>query len=461
MSRSDASEVRDHAVVLGAGIAGLCTAAVLTRHFNRVTLVERDHITAKSMDGKARRGVPQGPHIHLVLSRAAQQMEQLFPGLIQQCLADGALDSELGSESRITYHGHTILPIPSGIDAILASRPFLESHLRTLTLRLPTLALRENVQVTGLITTGGQGATTVRGVRVHPRGGDVGGDAGGDAGGDVGGDVVEADLVVDAMGRGARSGVWLKEMGYERAPEERTRTDVTYASRHFALPHEILGTDRAVVIGATSSQPRGMVFAAQENATWVLSLQIYGDHKAPATDAEFLASAATVAPPDIMRHLQTAEPLDPIAVYRFPCGIRRRYDQLRRFPGGLLAIGDALCSVNPVYGSGISLAAAEAIALGECLAEESAEPLARRFFRTAHRTAYPTWWLAKCGDYSISRAGPGAKLLGSCFRLLSAAAADDPKTATAMLRSLALVDSPSKLVRPRILQQMIRSRLRS
>ncbi|MCM2389484.1 hypothetical protein [Streptomyces albipurpureus] len=204
-----------------------------------------------------------------------------------------------------------------------------------------------------------------------------------------------------------------------------------------------------------------MVFAAQENATWVPSLQIYGDHKAPSNDAEFLALAATLAPPDVMHHLQSAQPLDPIAVYRFPCGIRRRYDQLRRFPGRLLVIGDTLCSVNPVYGAGVSLAAAEAIALGECLAEESSAPLARRFFRTAHRTTYPTWWLAKCGDYSLSQAGLGARLLGSGFRLLSAAAAEDPATATAMLRSLALVDSPSTLVHPRILRRILRSRLRN
>ncbi|MFJ9643700.1 NAD(P)/FAD-dependent oxidoreductase [Streptomyces sp. NPDC101206] len=444
MRRAEVPAVRDHAVVLGAGIAGLCTAAVLTRHFARVTLVERDQIKGKAADGsRGRRGVPQSPHIHTVLTRAAQEMEQLFPGLIDQCLAGGAVSAELGSQSRITYHGHTLPQRFAGIDGIMASRPFLEARLRERTLQLRSLSLRDGVEVTGLATEGTRGGAAVRGVALYPRGMEAGGE------------VLEADLVVDAMGRGGRSGAWLEGMGYPRAREERTRIDVTYASRHFALPPDALGADRAVMVGATASRPRGMVFAAQENGSWVVSLHSYGHHRAPVDDEEFLAFAATIAPPDVMNELRRAEPLDQIAVYRFPCGVRRRYDLLKRFPDGLLAVGDALCSVNPVYGAGISLAVREAVLLEECLAEEAARPLARRFFSSAHDATYPAWWLSKIGDYSLVQDGVSARLLGSSFRRLMAAAASDPKTASAVLRSLSFVDSPLKLVRPRILRQML------
>ncbi|MFF4369445.1 NAD(P)/FAD-dependent oxidoreductase [Streptomyces sp. NPDC001594] len=437
---------RDHAVVLGAGIAGLCTAAVLTRHFARVTLVERDRITERRADGGDRRGVPQSPHVHTVLTHAVQQMEQLFPGLTGQCLADGAVGAELGTQSRITYHGHTLPQRFAGVDAIMASRPFLETRLRERTLRLTSLSLRDGAEITGLVTDGTGRGAAVRGVGLCSRTGGSGGE------------VLEADLVVDAMGRGARSGAWLEQLGYPRAPEERTRIDVTYASRHFALPPDALGSDRAVMIGATSSRPRGMVFAAQENGSWVVSLHAYGRCRPPTTDEELLDFAATIAPPDVMNVLRHAEPLDPLAVYRFPCGIRRRYDRLKHFPEGLLAIGDALCSVNPVYGAGISLAAREALLLGDCLAQEGAEPVARRFFSCAHHATRPAWWLSKIGDYSLVREGFSARLLGSSFRRLMAAAASDPTTASAVLRSLAFVDSPLGLVRPRILRQMLHQR---
>lgn len=443
MRRSQAPAARDHAVVLGAGIAGLCTAAVLTRHFARVTLVERDRIEGRRADGRARRGVPQSGHIHTVLAHAAQQMEQLFPGFIAQCLANGAVSAELGSQSRITYHGHTLPRTFAGIDAIMASRPFLEAELRERALRLTSLSLCDGAEATGLVTDGAGGEAVVRGVGLHPRRGEAGGG------------VLEADLVVDAMGRGARSGAWLEEMGCPRAPEERTRINVTYASRHFALPPGALGADRAVMIGATSSRPRGMVLAAQENGRWVVSLHGYGNVRIPEDDGEFLDFAAAIAPPDVMSELRRAEPLDPIAVYRFPCGVRRRYDRLKRFPEGLLAIGDALCSVNPVYGAGISLAAREAVLLGECLAGEGAEPLARRFFASVHDATYPAWWLSKIGDYSLVQDGIRARMLGSSFRRLMAAAAQDPNTASALLRSLSFVDSPLRLARPRILRQML------
>ncbi|MFJ8159969.1 NAD(P)/FAD-dependent oxidoreductase [Streptomyces sp. NPDC096136] len=443
MRRSEPPAARDHAVVLGAGIAGLCTAAVLTRHFARVTLVERDRVKGRRADGGARRGVPQSPHIHTVLAHAAQQMERLFPGLIEQCLAHGAVSAELGSQSRITYHGHTLPQTFAGIDAIMASRPFLEAELRERVLRLPSLSLRDGAEATGLVTDGAGGEAAVRGVGLHPgRGG-------------AGGEVLEADLVVDAMGRGARSGAWLEEMGYRRAPEERTRINVTYASRHFALPPDALGADRALMIGATPSRPRGMVLAAQENGSWVVSLHGYGNVRPPEGDGEFLDFAAAIAPPDVMGELRRAEPLDPIAVYRFPCGVRRRYDRLKRFPDGLLAIGDALCSVNPVYGAGISLAAREAVLLGECLAEDGTRPLARRFFASVHDATRAAWWLSKIGDYSLMQDGFSARLLGSSFRRLMAAAAQDPDTASALLRSLAFVGSPLELARPRILRRML------
>ncbi|MFF4579856.1 NAD(P)/FAD-dependent oxidoreductase [Streptomyces sp. NPDC001373] len=443
MRRSEDPAARDHAVVLGAGIAGLCTAAVLTRHFTRVTLVERDRIKGRRAVGSARRGVPQSPHIHTVLAHAVRQMEQVFPGLTDQCLANGAVSAELGSQSRITYHGHMLPQRSAGIDAIMASRPFLEAELRERALRLTALSLRDGAEVTGLVTDGTRGEAAVRGVGLYPRRGQAGGE------------VLEADLVVDAMGRGARSGAWMEQMGYRRAPEERTRINVTYASRHFALPPDALGADRAVMIGATASRPRGMVFAAQENGTWVVSLHSYGNDRLPEDGQGFLECAAAIAPPDVMSELRRAEPLDPIAVYRFPCGVRRRYDRLKHFPDGLLAIGDALCSVNPVYGAGISLAAREAVLLGECLAAKGAEPLARRFFASAHDATHAAWWLSKIGDYSLMPNGLSPRLLGSAFRRLMAAAANDPKTASALLRSLSFVDSPLELARPRVLRQML------
>lgn len=50
-----------HAVVIGGSIAGLLAARVLLKHYDQVTLLERDHFP----NGPAGRpGIPQAQHVH-------------------------------------------------------------------------------------------------------------------------------------------------------------------------------------------------------------------------------------------------------------------------------------------------------------------------------------------------------------------------------------------------------------
>ena len=77
--------------------------------------------------------------------------------------------------------------------------------------------------------------------------------------------------------------------------------------------------------------PRGGVPAAIEGDRYILTLSgILGDQ--PPTDpAGFEAFAATLVFPDIGQVLQGAEPLDDPVAIRFPAGVRRRDERLRRF----------------------------------------------------------------------------------------------------------------------------------
>ena len=196
-----------------------------------------------------------------------------------------------------------------------------------------------------------------------------------------------ADLVIDATGRGSRTPRWLAELGYPTPNEDRLEIGLGYASRIYRLRPGALGADHGVVTGATPSVPRGGVLAAIEGDRYILTLSgILGDHP-PIDPAEFEAFAATLVFPDIPQALQGAQPLDEPVAIRFPASVRRRYEWLRRFPQQLLVTGDAVCSFNPVYGQGMTVAALEALALRQLLAGGVSQP--RRYFRTS--PAWSTW----------------------------------------------------------------------
>ena len=63
---------------MGASMAGLLAARVLSELFERVTLIERD-LPPETPD--TRKGVPQGRHAHALLTRGEQILSRLFPGL--------------------------------------------------------------------------------------------------------------------------------------------------------------------------------------------------------------------------------------------------------------------------------------------------------------------------------------------------------------------------------------------
>ena len=196
-----------------------------------------------------------------------------------------------------------------------------------------------------------------------------------------------------------------------------------------------------------------------EGDRWMLTLAgILGDH--PPTDPDgFLAFARSLQFPDIHDAIHDGVPLDDPVAFRFPASVRHHYEQSPRFPAGLLAMGDALCSFNPIYGQGMSVAALEALILRRHLAR-GVEPQHRRWFRDLARLIDVPWQMAAGGDLMFpgveGRRTRQLQMMGSYIARLHAAATHDVRVATAFIRVAGLVSPPPTLLRPDIAVRVLR-----
>jgi 2-polyprenyl-6-methoxyphenol hydroxylase-like FAD-dependent oxidoreductase len=437
-------QIGDHAVVLGASMAGLLAARVLTDSYGQVTVIDRDELPETPMH---RRGVPHGRHLHALAARGQQALEELFPELTAALVADEVPIGDLLANGRLYFSGHRLRQAPTGLVLVCASRPFLEGRVRARVRAVPNVAFLDRCDVVGLATT--PDGRRVTGPRVLRR-------ADGSAD-----EVLAADLVVDATGRGSRTPIWLDALGYPRPEREQVGIGLGYATRTYRLPPDALGGDLAVLNAATPQHPRLGALLMLEGDRWMLTLGgILGDH--PPTDPDgFLAFARSLRFPDIYEAVRDAEPLDEPVAFRFPASVRHRYERLGRFPDGLLVLGDAVASFNPIYGQGMSVAALEALTLRRHL-EQGVEPQPRRWFRALARVVDVPWDMSAGGDLAFpgvqGRRTLKVRLVNAYLARLHAAAAHDAGLASAFVRVAGLVAPPQSLLHPGIAIRVLRRR---
>lgn len=416
------------AVVLGASIAGLLSARVLADAFDRVLIIERDEPGGLT----PRRGVPQARHLHGLMERGRQIIEELFPGFTAELAEAGAPTTEVLRESRWYLSGLRVRPTDTGLTTLLAGRPMLENGILTRTLALPGVELWHRTAV------GLSGGSRITGVRLADGG------------------EVAADLVVDATGRGSRAADWLAGLGHERPAEERVDVDLGYSSRMYRRKPEHLDGDLAVVV-STMPGFRGGGAITLEGDRWHVTLAgMLGDH--PPTDpAEFERFAATLPVPDVHEIVRVAEPLDDPVPHRFTGSLRRRYDRISTPPQGFLVLGDAVCSFNPLYAQGMTVAGQQALALRSCLPD----PDPARFYREAAGAIDVAWQLSTGSDLRYPGVeGPRSlrsRIVGAYSARAQVAAHHDAAVARTFMRTANLTIPPTSLLAPGIAVRVLRA----
>ena len=237
----------DRAVVLGASMSGLLAARVLADFFGNVTVIERDELTDSPAD---RRGVPQGRHAHALLMRGAHILRDLFPGLLDDMVADGAPVWDDGELSKLSWSFNGHLLVRSGkiagdhkeMAVYCPSRPFLEHHVRSRLQAMQNVTIHGGRDIVGF--TSNSERSCVTGVQCADRTGN-------------GPQEIPADLIVDARGRGSNMPAVLEDLGYRRPDEDRITMHTAYVSQLFRIPPGTLD-QKVIVVSPAPGRPRGL-----------------------------------------------------------------------------------------------------------------------------------------------------------------------------------------------------------
>jgi 2-polyprenyl-6-methoxyphenol hydroxylase-like FAD-dependent oxidoreductase len=336
-----ASILFETACVLGGSVAGLLAARVLADHARQVVVIERDTVTAED---QPRPGVPQDQQLHVLLPGGFYWLERWLTSFTREMLDHGA---ELAEPGQFVQYLDGQKQLQAGQHRLLmASRPFIESRIRAKVLALPNVTIMQS-QATGLECRDG------RVTAVHCGSGET----------------LPADIVVDAMGRASKLSDWLSSAGYDRPELQRLPTGISYTSALFKRTAQKDEPELATAARFTPPYPlEDLVCAAVcaiENDQWLATVMGYGDIR-PGRDLKtFQETCAKLLP----AHAQlTGDPVTGEILSYYQADSRRRdYAGLTHLPAGLVSVGDAVASFNPIYGQGMSSAALHASCLSEYL----------------------------------------------------------------------------------------------
>ncbi|MCZ7373783.1 FAD-dependent oxidoreductase [Micromonospora sp. WMMC250] len=430
------------AVVVGGSVAGLLAARVLSDHADSVVIIDRDDPQVAG----ARPGVPQGTQLHALLPGGFLQLERLFPGFRDAALAQGAVEAP--PEARLNYlDGRPKVVVPDDADSLAGSRPLLEGLIRQQVLRLPNVKT-VTARATGLVFDG----DTVSGVRCEGAG--------------VTG-VETGDFVVDAMGRSSRLSDWLEQAGWERPVTRRMTVHLNYATALFRRPEVTLAT---TVVMALHTPKRGVdvagaAFFAIEDGRWMAMMAGYGNDRPGRTPEDFVRRLREQFPPEF-GEVADQEMLGDVQTYHHADSRRRDFHALKRFPAGLVSVGDAVASFNPVYGQGMTSAALHAACLSVYL--RSAPDLrtpARHFLALQQVVVDAAWSISTSADLALPHVdGPyprGYRISSWASRQIIEATVTDVATARRFNEVVSMREHPRSLARPGVLIGALRANRRA
>ncbi len=434
------------AIVIGSSIAGLLTARVLSKHFQSVTLVERDKVEDQPI---ARKGQPHTRHLHGLLVHGLQTLCEYFPDLLDGLRSSGNEELDMGLSMRWFCNGNYRTRFEFGWKSLSTSRPFLEWQIRRRVLSLPQIRLVDEHSVLKLLATGD--SRRITGVELAKRESKDKAQA------------LFADLIVDASGRGSLTPRWLQALGYAKPEESTVTCGAGYTTRLYERnAQDPNGKEWVFITPEAPNEYRAGGAFPIENNRWIVSLGGWHGNHAPADEAGFMAYAKSLPAPDVYDIIKRSLPASDIVVHKFPASQRRHYEKLRNFPEGYLVLGDAVCSFNPLYGQGMTAAILQAKELDRLLENRRGNlvGLYKPYFTSIARIIDIPWRTAVGEDFRFpetkGKKAPGTDLINAYVAKVHRATHHDPIVGNMFLRVMNLMAPPTSLFHPQILWRVFR-----
>lgn len=374
----------ERAIVIGGGMTGILAAKVLSTFYHQVFIIEKDEMPDSP---KNRLGTPQAFHPHRMLPLGKQIVERLFPGYTKELLTMGGFNTWHQTSRFITKDGE--LTLTDTEETAVTRRAMLEWVLMQRMLNEGRVQCLEKHEALSLQLK--EGTNQVIGLVVkdrHEKPGSI--------------REMKADLVVDASGRMSKLPKWLKDAGLTLPRADELTVSLGYSTRYYKIQLEAPYQQSMVVVGQPERQiPTGLFERVDHDLVAVLLSAAGGSHY-PTTDADqFDSETAALAHPAIADAITHLTPYTKPKGFRVPSCVRYHYEQMHDWPSGLLVMGDALCTLDPIHGQGMTKAALEAQTLERML--KQAQENERLSFEkdTLQQMQHASelgWWLCAIAD---------------------------------------------------------------
>ena len=366
--------MQEKAIVIGGSIAGLLTARVLSDYFKEVILIEKDN---RIDDGQIRIGTPQANHIHVLLAKGREILQDFFPELEGDLMKKGANKIDFLNDVRYRLPSGWAPKFNSGIITFTCTRTLLENTIRHQIQKISKIKIEQGKQITSLVLKKSNKISlkTKEGKEIH------------------------GDLIVDCTGRNTKTPSWLENIGFPKPRETKIDSFVRYSTRRYTPPKKDRKWKMLVILNNPIVNPRIGGIYPIEDGKWLVGLYSIGKNYPPTDEKGFLEFAQHLESRELYDALKDAVPDSEIYGYTVQGSRKYHYEEMKQWPDNFIVLGDAVSIFNPYYGQGMTSAALGAKALDDMLKDNKMEnDFTRKFQKKLATTVSLPWILGTSED---------------------------------------------------------------